>query len=54
MSRLFESPPPVSLLASVTPIASSMPAAPIWLPRRARVGEERNLSARMKLTIETR
>ena len=40
--------------ASVTTIASAMPAAPTWLPSRARRGLERNRSARMKVTIVTR
>src|SRR5262245_15719511 len=32
----------------------TMPTAPIWLPRRAVAGEERNRNARMKATIVTR
>ena len=59
-------PPPISIpiaiahqlvvptLSHVTTIASSIPAAPIWLPRRACAGLERNRSARMKETIVTR
>jgi hypothetical protein len=34
-------------------MTSPMPAAPIRLPRRAVDGEERNLSAKMKLTDPT-
>ena len=42
------------LLANVTAIATSMPAAPIWLPRRACAGLDRKRNARMKVTIVTR
>src|SRR2546423_7279139 len=38
----------------VTPIAISIPTAPIQFPRRAVAGFERNLSARMKATIVAR
>ena len=41
-------------LIHVTTIASSIPAAPIWLPRRACAGFERKRSARTKETIEIR
>src|SRR5690242_20186950 len=59
-------PPPISIasaiahqlvepiLIQVTTIASSIPAAPIWLPRRACAGFDRNRSARMNVTIVTR
>ena len=40
--------------ASVTAIASAIPAAPSRFPWRARFGEERKRSARMKVTIVTR
>jgi hypothetical protein len=40
--------------ASVTAIATSMPAAPIQVPRRAVVGDDRKRSARMKQMIVTR
>ena len=35
----------------VTTIATSIPSAPIWLPRRACRGDERKRSARMKAAI---
>ena len=44
----------VPALIHVTTIATSIPAAPIWLPRRAVAGFERNRSARMNVTIEIR
>ena len=44
----------VPMSIHVTTIASSMPTAPIWLPRLARAGFDRNLSARMKQTIVIR
>jgi len=42
------------LCANVTPIAIAIPTAPIWFPRRARAGSERNRNATMKVTIVTR
>ena len=56
------SPPPTMIrqptctsgCASVTPIATAIPTAPIQLPRRAVVGDERKRSARMKQMIVTR
>jgi hypothetical protein len=39
---------------NVTTIATSIPAAPIWFPRRALAGFDRNFKARMKVTIVTR
>ena len=59
-------PPPISIaiaiahqlveptLTHVTTIASTIPAAPIWLPRRACAGLERKRSARMNETIVIR
>ena len=59
-------PPPISIaiaiahqlveptLTQVTTIASTIPAAPIWLPRRARAGLERKRSARTNETIVIR
>src|SRR5438105_3098677 len=44
----------ICLCANVTPIAISLPTAPIQLPRRAVAGCERNLRARMKATIVAR
>ena len=44
----------VPILIQVTTIASTIPAAPIWLPRRACAGFERKRSARMNVTIVTR
>jgi hypothetical protein len=41
-------------LIQVTTTATSMPTAPIWLPRRACAGSERKRSARMKATIVIR
>ena len=41
-------------LIQVTTIATSMPTAPIWLPRRACAGLERKRSARMNATIGIR
>ncbi len=43
-----------SSCASVTTIAIAIPEAPIQLPRRAVVGDDRNRSARMKQMIVTR
>ena len=45
---------PMPFWANVTTIASSMPAAPTWLPRLAVAGDERKRRARMKVTIVTR
>ena len=42
------------ILIHVTTIASTIPAAPIWLPRRACAGLERKRSARTNVTIEIR
>ena len=39
---------------SVTRMAQTIPAAPIWTPRRAWRGDERKRSARMNATIVTR
>jgi len=59
-------PPPISIattiahqlvaptLIHVTMTASTIPPAPIWFPRRACAGFDRNRSARMKVTIVTR
>jgi len=44
----------VPVLIQVTTIATSIPTAPIWLPRRACAGLERKRSARMKLAIGIR
>ncbi len=40
--------------ASVTAIATAMPAAPTQFPRRAVVGDDRNRSASTKQMIVTR
>ena len=45
-------PPPA--FTQVTAIATSIPAAPIWLPRRACAGLERKRSARMNVTMVAR
>ena len=50
MSSQFEMPSSASVVA----IAITMPTPPTQFPRRACFGDERNLSARMKQTIETR
>ena len=44
----------VPMSIHVTTTASTMPTAPIWLPRRACAGSDRNFSARMKLAIVIR
>ena len=45
---------PAPARTQVTTIATSIPAAPIWLPRRACAGLERKRSARMNVTIGIR
>jgi hypothetical protein len=45
---------PASSCARATPIASAIPAAPRKFPSRARLGDERKRSARMKQTIVAR
>jgi hypothetical protein len=44
----------IALCAKVTPIAISIPTAPIQLPRRAFAGSERNFRAMMKAMIVAR
>jgi hypothetical protein len=50
MSSQFEMPSSASVVA----IAITIPTPPTQFPRRAFFGDERNRSARMKQTIETR
>ena len=53
-AAIHQKPVTTSSSASVTRSAHTIPAAPIWTPSRARRGDERNRSARMKATIVTR
>ena len=50
-AAIHHQPVVTSFLNSVTTIATSIPAAPIWLPSRACLGDERNFSARMNDAI---
>src|SRR4051812_6760053 len=53
-TAMIHQPVTTSSRSSVTTIATAMPAAPTWLPRRAWRGDERNRSARMKHAIGIR
>ena len=53
-AAMIHQPVTTSLRRSVTTIATSIPAAPIWLPRRAWRGDERKCSARMNAAIGIR
>ena len=53
-ASMIHQPVTTSSLKSVTTIATSIPTAPIWLPRRACRGDERKCSARMNAAIGIR
>jgi hypothetical protein len=53
-TAMIHQPVTTSLRSSVTMIATAIPAAPTWLPRRACLGEERKCSARMNAAIGIR